>query len=223
MRALCKIAVAVSLLSAAGTATLAADVATARIPTMQERSLGYLKSLPREWSGTSQRDCKTYEDKNIDRLAQHFAISAAAFLRAFRQVHGAVTITSAHRTVDEQTCVCIGERGPCAGRPRLVKKKVGKRTRRVVVRSISRHQLGIALDVRPGTGSEDEFICLQEFARLNPQFGVRFPLGKSDYPHMEPGARPSLTKLAAVGSPAAPAAVTPCTRMTIMLTDEPVD
>ena len=222
MKALCKIAIAFPLLSATGVATSAAEVPTEPLPTMQERSLGYLKSLPREWSGTSQRDCKTYEDKNIDRLAQHFAVSAAAFLQAFRQVHGAVTITSAHRTVAEQTCVCNGEKGPCAGRPRLVKKKMGKRTIRIVVRSVSRHQLGIALDVRPGTGSEIEFICLQEFARLNPQFGVRFPLGKTDYPHMEPGARPSLTRLAAVG-PAAVAAVTPCTRMTIMLTDEPVD
>ena len=54
-----------------------------------------------------------------------------------------------------------------------------------VVRSVSHHQLGIALDVRAGTGSEDEFICMQEFAQLNPQLGVRFPLGKHDYPHME--------------------------------------
>jgi hypothetical protein len=42
----------------------------------------FLKSLAREWSGTSRRDCKTYEDKNIDRLAPPFATSAARFLRA---------------------------------------------------------------------------------------------------------------------------------------------
>jgi hypothetical protein len=222
MRALWKVAVGLSALSiAAGTAVFGEDAAAGRSLGLQEQSLAYLKSLPRDWSSTSKHDCKTYEDKNIDRLAPHFAASAAAFLNAFRQVHGAVTITSAHRTVEEQTCVCIGEKGPCAGRPRLVKKKKGKRTITVVVRGMSRHQRGIALDVRPGTGSEDEFICLQEFGQLNPQFGVRFPLGKYDYPHMEPGARPRATKLAALGSAAA--SVTPCNRMTIMLTDEPAD
>lgn len=185
---------------------------------LEQRGLGFLKSLPREWSGTSDRDCKTYEDKNIDRLTRSFAASAGAFLSAFRQVHGAVTITSAHRTVAEQTCVCIGEKGPCAGRPRLVKRKKGKS---VVVRSMSHHQLGIALDVRPGTGSEDEFICLQEFAQLNPQFGVRFPFGKRDYPHMEPGLRPGAIKLAALAPPRT--SVTPCSKMKIMLTDAPVD
>ena len=177
----------------------------------------FLKSLPREWSGTSDRDCKTYEDKNLDRLVRPFAISAGVFLNAFRQTHGAVTITSAHRTVAEQRCVCLGEKGPCAGRPRVVKKKKG---RRIVVRSTSRHQLGIALDVRPGTGSEDEFICLQEFARFNPQFGVHFPLGKFDYPHMEFRA-PQSIKLAALG--AARAEIVPCTKMKIMLTHDHVD
>src|SRR5262245_28789077 len=153
MRDLCKVVLVLSALSiTASTAVFAEDAAAGRSPSLQERSLGYLKSLPREWSGTSEHDCKTYEDKNIDRLAQYFATSAATFLNAFRQAHGAVTITSAHRTVEEQTCVCIGEKGPCAGRPRLVKKKKGKRTISVVVRSVSRHQLGIALDVRPGTG-----------------------------------------------------------------------
>ena len=62
-------------------------------------------------------DCKTYEDKNIDRLAMSFVVSAAAFLKAFVEVHGHVTITSAHRTPDEQTCVCKGEKAPAlAGR-----------------------------------------------------------------------------------------------------------
>ena len=89
------------------------------------------------------------------------------------------TITSAHRTAQEQVCVCIGEKGPCAGRPHEAKGKDG---RRVVVRGISRHQLGIALDVRPGTGRVNEFVCLHKF---NPQFGVYFPLGSRDYPHME--------------------------------------
>jgi hypothetical protein len=180
-----------------------------------------LKSLPREWSGTSDHDCRTYEDKNIDRLSRSFAVSAARFLKAFVEVHGEVTITSAHRTEEEQTCVCVGEKGPCAGRPRVVNKKKGKRTVSFVVRSVSNHQLGIALDVRAGTGSEDEFICMQEFAQLNPQLGVRFPLGKHDYPHMEPGSGAATVKVAALVSPR-PSAM-PCTKMRIMLTDTPAD
>jgi hypothetical protein len=186
---------------------------------LEQRGLAFLKKLPREWSGTSDHDCKTYEDKNIDRLTKSFAASASDFLRAFRKVHGAITITSAHRTVEEQTCVCVGEKGPCAGRPRLVKTK--KKGRRVVVRSTSHHQLGIALDVRPGTGSEEEFICLQEFAQFNPQFGVRFPFGRRDYPHMEPGGAAGAVRLAAVG--VEPAPLTPCTKMRIMLTHDHVD
>jgi hypothetical protein len=193
-----------------------------RVPSAEDRALDFLKSLPREWSGTSDHDCKTYEDKNIDRLSRPFAVSAARFLKTFVEVHGEVTITSAHRTEEEQTCVCVGEKGPCAGRPRVVKKKKGKSIVRIVVRSVSHHQLGIALDVRAGTGSEDEFICLQEFAQLNPHLGVRFPFGKMDYPHMEPGAtRPAAVKLAALAS--ARTSLTPCNKMRIMLTDAPVD
>jgi len=48
----------------------------------------FLKSLPREWSHSSARDCRTYEDKNLERLAVPFATAAAAFLDAFRQLHG---------------------------------------------------------------------------------------------------------------------------------------
>jgi hypothetical protein len=151
-------------------------------PLVGERAVAFLKSLPRQWSASSARDCKTYEDKNIDKLAVPFATSAAAFLEAFRRQYGEVTIMSAYRTSKEQTCVCQGERGPCAGRPHTVKTKKG---RRVVVRNISRHQLGVALDVRPGMGSVEEYRCLHTFASLNPQFGVYFPLGSRDYPHME--------------------------------------
>src|SRR5262245_30392547 len=87
----------------------------------EKLAFSFLKSLPREWSGTSDRDCKTYEDKNIDRLSPPFVLAAAAFLRAFVAVHGHVTLTSAHRDEQEQSCVCEGEKGPCAGRPRVVK------------------------------------------------------------------------------------------------------
>ncbi len=44
-----------------------------------------------------------------------------------------------------------GKKCPCAGRPRVVKKKNSKRTVSFIVGSVSRHQLGIALDVRAGT------------------------------------------------------------------------
>ena len=194
---------------------------TAVVPVNAERgALSFLKSLPREWAGTSAKDCKTYEHKNIERLSASFAASAASFLRAFVEIHGTVTITSAHRTAREQECVCVGEKGPCAGRPRTVKNKKG----RFVVRrnGTSRHQHGIALDVRAGTGSNEEFSCLHEFALLNPRFGVRFPLGLRDRPHMEPapgaGAK---VKLAALGSMLS--SVAPCTNMRAMLTQDHVD
>ena len=60
-----------------------------------------------------------------------------------------------------------------------------KKGRRVVKRGTSRHQRGIALDVRAGMGTKDEYTCMHEFAQFNPQFGVRFPMGMRDRPHME--------------------------------------
>ena len=188
-------------------------------PLAEEEALSYLKSLPREWSGTSARDCKTYENKNIDKLSTSFAILAAALLKAFVELHGRVTITSAYRTQQEQTCVCEGEKGPCAGRPRVVKTKKG---RRIVRRSTSRHQYGIALDVRAGTGSKAEFACMHEFAQFNPQFGVHFPLGRRDNPHMEPRQQKrGRTRIAALGDVVSH--IVPCATMKMMLTDDPLD
>ena len=66
-----------------GKAVSAEDVLPARTASVQDRALEFLKSLPREWSGTSDHDCKTYEDKNIDRLSRSFSLSAARFLKAF--------------------------------------------------------------------------------------------------------------------------------------------
>lgn len=209
---------AVLALCLAGSAR-AGDILRSGSEQLEQEALGFLKSLPREWSGTSRRDCKTYEDKNIDRLSGSFAVAAAGFLRAFVAMHGGVTITSAHRTAQEQACVCEGEKGPCAGRPRIVKRKKG---RRIVKRGTSRHQSGIAIDVRAGTGSDQEFLCLHEFAQFNPQFGVRFPLGKRDRPHMEPdpaGRRKVRLALLGVLLPH----ITPCAKLKIMLTDTPLD
>ena len=186
----------------------------------QRRGIDFLKGLPHEWSGTSAKDCKTYEHKNIERLSRPFAAAAANFLKAFVEIHGHVTITSAHRTAQEQACVCVGEKGPCAGKPRAIKTKKG---RRIVRRGgVSHHQYGIALDVRAGTGSDDEFKCLHEFATLNPQFGIRFPFGRRDRPHMEPvfGRNPTI-QLAALGS--MQSSVARCTRMRTMLTYDHVD
>ncbi|HZT48413.1 MAG TPA: hypothetical protein VFA64_10600 [Hyphomicrobiaceae bacterium] len=218
-----KLAVIVAAACAAGSLPVHAEDSAAWRE--QQRAFEFLKSLPHEWSRTSDHDCRTYEGKNIDRLSPSFAVAAARFLAAFIEVHGPVTITSAHRTQEEQTCVCVGEKGPCAGRPRVVTKKIKvkkkTKTRKIIVRSVSHHQLGIALDVRPGVGTEWEFKCLQEFAALNPHLGVRFPLGKHDYPHMEPALGRPGVRLASLSAASRSAA--PCTTMTIMLTDSPVD
>ena len=182
---------------------------------VEQPAYEFLKSLPRKWSGSSAFDCRTYEDKNIEALSASFAASAAAFLEAFVKTHGTVTITSAHRSAKEQACVCVGEKGPCAGKPRVIKAKKGKRLVRRV--GVSRHQHGIALDVRAGTGSSEEYACMHDFARLNPQFGVQFPLGKRDRPHMEP-ARDAKVRVAAAGS--TPAPIVPCGQLKTMLTDD---
>ena len=145
-----------------------------------------LKTLPRMWSGSSKTDCRTYEDKNILRLQPWFMERAAHFLDAFTEAHGPVVITSAHRNTEEQRCVCDGEKGPCAGRLRSKKVKKGKKTIIVKFRGSSRHASGLALDVRAGTGTDEEFKCMHEFAASNPQFGVHFPLGMRDRTHMEP-------------------------------------
>jgi hypothetical protein len=192
--------------------------------TPEAHALAFLKSLPREWSGTSDHDCHTYEDKNLEQLQPAFIVAAAAFLKAFVETHGAVTITSAYRSVDEQVCVCYGEKGPCAGKPVTVVTKTGPQV--IKPMGMSRHQMGIAMDVRPGTGSEAEFMCLQEFARANPQFGVYFPIGRIDWPHMElAGSRGPAIKLASIGPPNAVAAakITPCQRMRVMLTHDVLD
>jgi hypothetical protein len=186
---------------------------SAPMPRTEAEALAFLKSLPRMWAGTSRRNCKTYDDKNIDRLSPSFALDAARFLHAFVEMHGHVAITSAHRTAEEQACVCEGERGPCAGRPRIIRTK---KRGRIVKRGISRHQQGIALDVRAGTGTNDEFACLHEFAQFNPQFGVHFPLGKRDRPHMEPAAS-KRTSVRVAGIGAMGRKVVPCATLTVML------
>jgi D-alanyl-D-alanine carboxypeptidase len=213
------VSLVVAVCTTGGAHAQATDTPTSRLVGAHQQALSVLKSLPRQWAGSSTYDCKTYENKNIEKLAMSFVVSAAAFLKAFVEVHGHVTIMSAYRTADEQTCVCKGEKGPCAGRPRMVKTKKG---RHVVKRGTSRHQRGIALDVRAGTGSKDEYVCMHEFAQFNPEFGVRFPMGMLDRPHMEPGPTNN-RKLRLVMLGPLRQQLTPCAKMKMMLTDVPVD
>ncbi len=63
---------------------------------------------------------------------------------------------------------------------------------------------------------------MHEFARFNPQFGVRFPLGMGDKPHMEPGSTGERkVRLVALGP--VRHQLTPCAKMRMILTDVPVD
>ena len=63
---------------------------------------------------------------------------------------------------------------------------------------------------------------MHEFAELNPQFGVHFPLGQRDRPHMEPTAgKPSAFRVASLGY--FQRKITPCTKMPLMLSDEILD
>ena len=147
----------------------------------EDEALAFLKSLPRDHKGPlDETDCKTYEDKNIDRLGRPFVMLAASFLKAFTDTHGQVTITSAHRSSLEQRCVCMHTKLPCSGWRR------NKQGKLLPTGGRSRHHSGRALDARAGTGTAEEYRCMQEFAKLNPVFGIHFPLGMNDPPHMEP-------------------------------------
>jgi hypothetical protein len=129
-------------------------------------AIGFLKALEQQ-APTLRYDCRTYEAKNLERLKGPLIEAAAVFLRAFVETHGSVTITSAHRTKSEQTCVCAGEIGPCSrSKP-------------------SRHSYGWAIDVRAGAGTKPEYECMQDFAKKNPHLGIHFPFGMKDRPHME--------------------------------------
>lgn len=214
----------VALAFAGGGIARANDPPLYKPDSLEGQALAYLKATPREWSGTGDHDCRTYDDRNLERLAPAFVVGAAAFLKAFTHTHGTATITSAHRTPNEQVCACYGERGPCAGKPVTIMTRNGPQT--VKPFGLSRHQLGIAMDVRPGTGSEAEFLCMHEFARANPQFGVHFPLGRYDYPHMELlGSRGPAMRLASIGptGAASGAKITPCQKMRQMLTFDHLD
>jgi hypothetical protein len=148
-------------------------------------ALAFMKALEQQ-APTLKYDCRTYEEKNIERLKRPLLEAAAVFLRAFVDTHGSVTVTSAHRTKQEQTCVCAGEKGPCSrSKP-------------------SRHFYGWAIDVRAGAGTKSEYECMQDFAKKNPHLGIHFPFGMKDRPHMEWNGRAVAFK----GSPNVP--IVPC-------------
>ena len=63
---------------------------------------------------------------------------------------------------------------------------------------------------------------MHEFAQLNPHFGVHFPMGQRDRPHMEPSTgKPVAFRVASLGF--VQRTVTPCTKMRMMLTGQPLD
>jgi hypothetical protein len=155
------------LLAGLGADRACADTSSAPLNARPATAMAFLKTLERQWAGTFKYDCRTYEDKNLERLKRPLIEATAVFLRAFVEAHGSVTITSAHRTRQEQACVCGGEKGPCSrSKP-------------------SRHFYGTAIDVRAGAGTKDEYACMQDFAKKNPHLGIHFPFGMKDRPHME--------------------------------------
>jgi|GEM_PF-3115562 len=136
----------------------------------------FLKSLPKQWAGGSTYDCKTYEDKNIDKLNPQFAICMADFLRAYTGQYGqqSVRITSAYRSYDEQKCVCVGEKGLCG--EALPVDSTGRPIGGLGVG----HQYGTAMDIHPNNGD------YQGFHNFAVNYGVWFRLGMKDRPHVEP-------------------------------------
>jgi hypothetical protein len=50
------------------------DVRRNHLVGAHQQALSVLKSLPRHWAGSSTYDSKTYEDKNIEKLAMSFAV-----------------------------------------------------------------------------------------------------------------------------------------------------
>lgn len=76
--------------------------------------------------------------------------------------------------------------------------------------------------VRAGTDSGDEFACTYEFAQLNLQFGIHFPMGRRDRPRME-ASGPSSSNLRVAALGVVEPRITPCTKKRLMLKDEPLD
>jgi hypothetical protein len=135
---------------------------------------------------TSKKDCRT--QYNIDGVVPWFMQKTAVALAAYQYYYGEVTLTSAYRSKQDQECVCDGERGPCAGQ-KWVRKKIKKGVFKMVAiktGGMSNHQRRTAIDVRPLARTIEHYRCMQEFFKVNDQFGVHHPLGEKDLPHVEP-------------------------------------
>ncbi|OGG49475.1 hypothetical protein A2763_04085 [Candidatus Kaiserbacteria bacterium RIFCSPHIGHO2_01_FULL_54_36] len=121
----------------------------------------------------------------IDKLNNAFATCAAKFLQAFARAHGPIYVVSAFR---------CGPNSPAHIQcDRTENARAGGATR-------SNHQLGLAMDVNPASNN---YVQLHAFARSNPQFGVGFPLGMGDRPHMEPTNKRSPSCSGVAGTPVA--------------------
>jgi hypothetical protein len=59
---------------AGGTHAQATDLRPNHLVGAHPQALSILKSLPCQWAGSSSYDCKTYEDKNLDKRALSFAV-----------------------------------------------------------------------------------------------------------------------------------------------------
>ena len=119
----------------------------------------------------------------IDKLNNAFATCAAKFLQAFARAHGPIYVVSAFR---------CGPNSPAHIQcDRTENARAGGATR-------SNHQLGLAMDVNPASNN---YVQLHAFARSNPQFGVGFPLGMGDRPHMEPTNKRSPSCSGVAGTP----------------------
>jgi hypothetical protein len=66
----------VAVCTTGGAHAQATDTPTSRLVGAHQQALSVLKSLPRQWAGSSTYDCKTYENKNIEKLAMSFAVQS---------------------------------------------------------------------------------------------------------------------------------------------------
>lgn len=221
--------------------TLGEKIESAQPPDEEtEEAYQLLERLPAHAAGTSKRDCLTWDSAHIRMLKPWLARRVARMALAFVLTHGKITILSAYRSAEDQKCVCEGEKGLCAGW-KQVKRHKGKGPARetyylmVGTGGRSRHEYGVAIDVRPGTGTHKEYQCLNEFLKRNPQFGLHLPLfDKWDRAHVEPvelpraarkskkGRKRNGMRVASLALPQ-PAPVSPCGVMDYMNTEPYTD
>ena len=141
----------------------------------------YLQSIARDLRNSK---APPTSGGRIDKLNNAFATCAANFLKAYAQKYGPIFVVSAFR---------CGPRSPASIQC--------DRTENARARGAtnSNHQIGMAMDVNPASGN---YAQLHAFARASPQFGVGFPLGMGDRPHMQPTNMRSPSCSGVAGTPA---------------------